>query len=588
MIHTQPSSTATAGQAFVVEPVVYEEDRFGNLETSDTTTVITASLASGSGPLQGTITATVIGGVATFANLGDNTAETITVKFTGDALTSAPSDSIVISPAAASQLIIRTQPSTAATAGQALSTQPVIDEEDRFGNLETGDSSTVITASPSISSARLVGATATVSGGVATFTGLTDDTAGTIALDFSGGGLNAGPSNNISVSPAAASQLVIPTQPSATATAGQPFAAQPVIYEEDPYGNVETGDNSTIVTASLASGAGPLQGTTTATVKGGVATFTGLADDKAETITLQLTGGSLAAATTNTIAISPAAASELVIHTQPSATAIAGQPLANQPVIYEEDPYGNVETGDNSTVVTVSLASGAGPLQGTTTTTVTGGVATFTNLADNRAETIKFELTSGSLATATTNTIVVSPAAASQLVIHTQPSATAAAGQALSTPPVIYEEDRFGNLETGDNTTVITAASSRVRKARGGDRHRGGRRGRLHRPGRRHRRDPRARVLGRRPERRAVKYPSRHAGCRQPVGHRDSAIADVGRRSALCRSACDRCRGPIRQPGDQRQQHGGGGDSQQRHGPAPGHDAGDRIGRCGELHRPRR
>ena len=66
----------------------------------------------------------------------------------------------------------------------------------------------------------------------------------------------------VTVNPAAASKLLITTPPSATATAGQPFATQPVITEEDQYGNVETGDNSTQVTASLASGTGPLQGTT--------------------------------------------------------------------------------------------------------------------------------------------------------------------------------------------------------------------------------------------------------------------------------------------------------------------------------------
>ena len=32
MIHTQPSQTATAGQALAIQPVVYEEDQFGNIE----------------------------------------------------------------------------------------------------------------------------------------------------------------------------------------------------------------------------------------------------------------------------------------------------------------------------------------------------------------------------------------------------------------------------------------------------------------------------------------------------------------------------------------------------------------------------
>ena len=101
--------------------------------------------------------------------------------------------------------------------------------------------------------------------------------------------------------------------------------------------------------------------------------------------------------------VSPAAASQLVIHTQPSATATAGQAFATQPVIDEEDQFGNLETGDNSTVVTARSQSGTGPLQGTTTVTVSGGVATFTNLADNKAETISLDFTSGGLTNATSN-----------------------------------------------------------------------------------------------------------------------------------------------------------------------------------------
>jgi hypothetical protein len=99
VIHTQPSPTATAGVAFATQPVIYEEDQYGNLETADNSTVVTVALNTGCGPLQGTLTATVSGGVATFVNLSDNTAETITLKFTSGVLASAISNSIVVSPA---------------------------------------------------------------------------------------------------------------------------------------------------------------------------------------------------------------------------------------------------------------------------------------------------------------------------------------------------------------------------------------------------------------------------------------------------------------------------------------------------------
>ena len=223
---------------------------------------------------------------------------------------------------------------------------------------------------------------------------------------------------------AGATQLVIFTQPSATVTAGSAFGTQPVVYVEDLSGNLETGDNNTQVTVSLGTGTGPLQGTTTVTVSGGIATFTNLSDNTAETITLQFTSNpSLTAATSNNVVVNPAAASTLVVYTQPSSTATAGSPFATQPVVYVEDQYGNLETGDNATQVTAALNSGTGPLQGTTTVTVAGGIATFADLGDNTAETLSLQFTSNpALTTPTSTNIVVSPAAASQLVIDTQPS----------------------------------------------------------------------------------------------------------------------------------------------------------------------
>ncbi len=69
--------------------------------------------------------------------------------------------------------------------------------------------------------------------------------------------------------------------------------------------------------------------------------------------------------------------------------------------------HGNLETGDNSTPVTAALRTGTGPLQGTTTVTVSGGIATFSNLADNTAETIILIFTGPGLAKATSNPITI-------------------------------------------------------------------------------------------------------------------------------------------------------------------------------------
>ena len=194
-----------------------------------------------------------------------------------------------------------------------------------------------------------------------------------------------------------------------TATAGQAFLSQPVIDEEDQFGNVESSDNSTVLAVSLASGTGPLQGSTSVTLKNGIATFDDLAYDIAESISLRFTAGGLSVIPPAKTVVSPAAPSKLVIQTQPSATATAGQPFGTQPVVYEEDQYGNVELGDNSTVVTASLASGPGPLQGTTTATVSGGVARFTNLGGGSAGTIALKFSGGALTSQATSAIQVAP-----------------------------------------------------------------------------------------------------------------------------------------------------------------------------------
>ena len=125
------------------------------------------------------------------------------------------------------------------------------------------------------------------------------------------------------------------------------------------------------------------------TASGGIATFTDLSDRRARDhhACISPARRSLTSATSNSIVVI-APATQLAIHTQPSSTATAGVAFSTQPVVYVEDQYGNLETGDNTTQVTASLASGTGPLLGTVTVTVSGGIATFTDLSDNTAETI--------------------------------------------------------------------------------------------------------------------------------------------------------------------------------------------------------
>src|SRR5207302_927450 len=143
------------------------------------------------------------------------------------------SNDVVVSPAAATQLVVTTQPSTTATAGQNFATQPVVAEDRKSGEKGTSDSTSTGTAARgNHGTARWQGGPmpVTLSSGMATFIVVFYNKVETMSLPFP---TNAGTftvtSNDVLVSPAAATQLVVTTQPSTTATAGQNFATQPVV-----------------------------------------------------------------------------------------------------------------------------------------------------------------------------------------------------------------------------------------------------------------------------------------------------------------------------------------------------------------------
>src|SRR5262249_22031078 len=150
-----------------------------------------------------------------------------------------------------------------------------------------------------------------------------------------------------------------------------------------------------IIAAARGTGTSTLQGTLTTTTINGVATFTDLAYNVAETITLNFSTAGLTNATSRNVVVSAAAADRLVFLTQPGGVSPPGSPLAAQPVLKSRDPFGN-----NSTVglpanltASVSLTSGSGSLLGTTSLDIGSaagnGTVTFTNVQCSDAGTNK-------------------------------------------------------------------------------------------------------------------------------------------------------------------------------------------------------
>ena len=263
----------------------------------------------------GTIPATV----HTFAKAGTLTVSETITDANGDASNTATFN-VVVSPASlpASKLAFAASPS-GATAGKALGSV-VVDVENSAGPVVTSDSSTVTLGIVSGPSGAKLGGTVSVTAnkGIATFSNLLLDTAGTYVLKATDGSLASSNTTSFTVVPAAAAKVVF-TQALGNSTAGKTISPSVTVKVEDAFGNLETTDKSTVKLA-VATGpsGGTLLGTTSVTASAGVATFGSLLLDVAGTYTLKATDGTLAAASTVAFSVIPATAAKLVFSTVPS------------------------------------------------------------------------------------------------------------------------------------------------------------------------------------------------------------------------------------------------------------------------------
>ncbi len=205
--------------------------------------------------------------------------------------------------------------------------------------------------------------------------------------------------------PTSTSHLAFQQSPS-TGTAGQLLGTIKVAVENQS-GQVVTTDNSTI-TLSIASGAGGFANTSTVSVQAvnGVATFTNLLLDTSGNYTISASDGSLTGATSSNITISAAQAAKVVFQQSPT-TGTVSQALSTVTVAIE-DQFGNIVTS-NSSVVTISVASGPGNFTSGSTLSVAAvnGIATFNNLVLATAGSYTLKVSDGSLTTATTGSLTV-------------------------------------------------------------------------------------------------------------------------------------------------------------------------------------
>ena len=202
-IATQPVVGKT-GDLLTQMPVLELRDFDGNLAEDDDATVVTVSIDVSNGAarfvnssdvtLLSAPTATAVDGVVSFQGLRIVAVPGTVYKLnfeaqpaSGSSFASPPSNELIFTHADPAQLIMR-QSAVGGLSGAGLSTQPVLEIKDRFGNPATLDNSTVVTAVIETGSNGVVvsGASATAVAGIVTFSNLVLDGRpdGTYTLGF--------------------------------------------------------------------------------------------------------------------------------------------------------------------------------------------------------------------------------------------------------------------------------------------------------------------------------------------------------------------------------------------------------------------
>jgi hypothetical protein len=189
------------------------------------------------------------------------------------------------------------------------------------------------------------------------------------------------------------------TTSASTVTAGTAFDV--TVTAQDSNGNKVTGYTGTIhFTSSDPNAILPADYTFTSS-DAGVHTFSlGVTLKKAgsQTVTATDTGSSSVTGSA-TLSVNPASANQLAFGQQPTNTA-PGATISPAVTVSILDKYGNVLTGDSTDTVIIAISTNpsGGTLSGTTSVTVSNGVATFNNLSIDKAGSgYKLTASSGSL-----------------------------------------------------------------------------------------------------------------------------------------------------------------------------------------------
>ncbi len=347
--------------------------------------------------------------------------DTATSSITGTATVS-------VSAALANHLVF-VQPPTSELVGATISPAVTVKIEDAYNNVLSGNSTDQVTLvlGTNPSGAILSGTTtATVSDGIATFGNLSVNLAGNgyTLVASSPSTATGATSSGFNVTANTVVTHLVVSAPSGD-TAGGTFSV--TVSALNSANATISGYTGTIHFSSSDVAAGLPANYTFTSTDAGVHTFTGLVLKTAGSQSITATDTSNGTITgTAKVSVTPGVANHLAFVVPPGSV-VSGVVISPAVTVVVEDLYNNVLTGDSTDQVTLSLGTNpsGGVLSGTTTMTVSGGTATFSNLSINLVGNgYTLVATSGALAGATSAGFNVSAVATSTLIEGFETSST--------------------------------------------------------------------------------------------------------------------------------------------------------------------
>ncbi|NBU22639.1 MAG: hypothetical protein EBS38_01835 [Actinobacteria bacterium] len=484
-IERQPQGGNKTGNSLSLSPVVTVRDFDGNPTTMISAETISAVIAQGAGSVTANGQASVVNGVATFSNLTlvalPGEAQRLRFELVGfsnsasQVVKSVASDQITLTFSDAHQLAVIQQPSANAITAELLATQPKVVVQDRFGNtvsdyvgnvwVESQVGSRLVDAQDQ----TLASISALVVNGVATFNTVRIEAPANsgYTLNFASGALATTTSSAVQLTHTSPNTLQIVSQPVGAIT-GQTLANQPQVRILDRFGNLADTNNSSQISVSVFSGPvrpggqqAQISGSTTVTVTGGVATFSGLkfTGRVGSDYIWQFSDGARTV-NSNPVRVSAAGAYSFEWVQLPVVDR-TGELMTTPAALRALDFDGNLAVSSSDTV-TVTV-TGGGYIESGTTSQIVNGYVTFSNLilvaTPGVAQQLTFTANPGnqSFAISTLQNLIVRHTTTSELRVNQSPTVLGQQGASFGTQPKIFLYDRYGNKAINDSSTVVAA-----------------------------------------------------------------------------------------------------------------------------------